>query len=295
MKGRTSKLSRGKNSIVWITMSFTVLAYGLFMIFPILCGIVVSFFNWNPFKSQFKFVGLENYQYILQKGDFWQSIINTLVYTVGTMVLTVGFSLLLAAILQNLKRGVGFYRGMYFLPVVSSSVATAMLWKFMYNYHDGFFNGILVSLGLERVPWLTDARIAMVAIIIMSAWKDIGYAMVLILAGMNDIDRSIYESAEIDGCGKVRQFFRITLPLLRNTMTIVIITRIIDYMQVYTPVKFITSGGPGKATQTMAFYVYEEAFTYYNFGSASAVSMVLFAIIFIISMVQMRVTQGKEN
>lgn len=276
-------------------MTYTILAYGVFVIFPILCGVAVSFFNWNPFKGKFKFVGLGNYQYVLQKEEFWQAVLNTLVYTLGTMVLTVGFSLLLAAVLQNLKKGVGIYRGIYFLPVVSSGVATAMLWKFMYNYHDGLFNGMLVAVGLERVPWLTDARIAMAAIIIMSAWKDIGYAMVLILAGMNDIDRSLYESASIDGCGRAKQFFYITFPLLRNIMTVVVITRIIDYMQVYTPVKFITSGGPGKATQTMAFYVYEEAFTYFNFGSAAAVSMVLFVIIFVISMIQMRITQGKEQ
>lgn len=284
-----------KKAIVGIAMTAAVVFYGVFMVFPVLYGFCMSFFNWNPFKNVFHFTGIDNYIDILKKAEFWEAIKNTLVYTIGTMVLTVGISLFLAAMLQSTKKSVSFYRGMYFLPVVSSGVATAMLWKFLYNYNDGFFNAILMNLGLDRVPWLMNSKMAMISVIIMSAWKDIGYALVLIMAGINDIDPSVFDSAAIDGCNKAQQFFRITLPLIRNSMTILIITRIIDYMQVYTPIKFITEGGPGTSTQTIAFYIYEEAFTYHNFGSASAISFILFIIIFAISMVQMHISGKNEQ
>ena len=270
------------------TMGFVIVVYGLFIFFPILYGLWTSFYNWNPFQSQFDFVGLGNYSYVTQSPEFWTALGNTFLFTIGCMVMTIGFSLLLAAMMQAVKRGIGFYRGAYFLPVISSMVATSMLWKFMFSYDDGLFNALLMQMGFTKIPWLQDVRVAMPALMVVQAWKDIGYALVLILSGINNIDSSIYESADIDGASKPRQFFFITIPLIRNTMTILIITKLIDYMQVYTPVKFITEGGPGKSTWTMSFYIFEQAFTYYNFGFASAVSFLLFIIIFFLSLIQIR-------
>lgn len=278
----------GRRLMIGGTMGFVLVTYGLFIFFPIVYGLWTSFYNWNPFRSQFEFVGLGNYTYVIQSPDFWLSLRNTVLFTIGALIITVVFSLLLAAMMQGVKKGMGFYRGAYFLPVISSTVATSMLWKFMFRYDDGLFNALLMQMGLSKVPWLQDANVALPVLMFVQAWKDIGYALVLILAGINNIDPSIYESAEIDGASKLRQFFSITLPLIRNTMTILIITKLIDYMQVYTPVKFITGGGPGTSTWTMSFYIFEQAFTYYNFGFASAVSFLLFAIIFVLSLIQMR-------
>ncbi len=278
----------GKKLMIGGTMGFVIIVYGTFVFFPILYGLWTSFYNWNPFQSQFDYVGLENYSYVIKSPEFWTALKNTILFTLGSLLLTVGFSLIIAGVMQAIKKGKGVYRGLYFLPVISSMVATAMLWKFMFSYDDGLFNSILMQMGVGKVPWLQDAKIALPALIIVETWKDIGYALVLVLAGINNIDPSIYESAKIDGASTARQFFSITLPLIRNTMTILIITKLIDYMQVYTPVKFITEGGPGKSTWTMSFYIFEEAFTYYNFGLASAVSFLLFAIIFVFSLIQMR-------
>lgn len=285
---KSSVRQPGRKLMVGGTMGFVIVTYGLFIFFPILYGLWTSFYNWNPFQSKFDFVGLGNYTYVIQSPDFWRSLINTVLFTLGSLIMTVGFSLLLAAMMQGVKKGMGFYRGAYFLPVISSMVATSMLWKFMFSYDDGLFNSLLMQMGFTKVPWLQDANIALPVLMVVQAWKDIGYALVLILAGINNIDPSIYESAEIDGASKPRQFFSITMPLIRNTMTILIITKLIDYMQVYTPVKFITEGGPGTSTWTMSFYIFEQAFTYYNFGFASAVSFLLFIIIFLLSLVQMR-------
>lgn len=278
----------GRRLMIGGTMGFVIVVYSLFVFFPILYGLWTSFYNWNPFQSKFDFVGLGNYTYVIESPEFWTALVNTLLFTLGSMVLTVGFALLLAAMMQGVKKGMGFYRGAYFLPVISSVVATSMLWKFMLSYDNGLFNSFLMQMGFSKIPWLQDSHIALPILMVVEAWKDIGYALVLILAGINSIDPSIYESADIDGASKPRQFFSITMPLIRNTMTILIITKLIDYMQIYTPVKFITEGGPGKSTWTLAFYIFEQAFTYYNFGMASAVSFLLFAIIFVLSLVQMR-------
>lgn len=283
----------GKGLMIGGTITFVLVVYGVFVFFPILYGLWTSFYNWNPFQSKFDFVGLGNYAYVISSPDFWTAFINTIVFTLGSMILTVGLSLTLAAIMHGVKKGMGFYRGAYFLPVISSVVATSMLWKFMFSFDDGLLNAMLMNMGLQKVPWLQDKNIAMAALIMVEAWKDIGYALVLILAGINNINPSIYESAAIDGASKPRQFFSITMPLIRNTMTILMITKLIDYMQIYTPVKFITEGGPGRSTWTMAFYIFEEAFTYYNFGYASAVSFLLFIIIFAMSLIQMRFDKGK--
>lgn len=285
------KQSGRKTIIIW-TMSLVVIMYSVFVFFPILYGLSTSFFNWNPFQSMFKFVGFDNYTYALKNPLFWKALGNTIYFTMGSLILTVGFGLLLAALIHSVKRGTSFYRGIYFLPVISSMVAVSMLWKFMYNYDNGFFNSVLMGMGLSKVPWLQNSAIALPAIMVVQAWKDIGYALVLILAGINSIDPSIFESAEIDGAGKFRRFISITIPLIKNSITILVITKLIDYMQVYTPIKFITEGGPGTDTTTMSFHIFEEAFTYYNFGSASAISFILFAIIFILSMIQLKFSKN---
>lgn len=274
------------------TMGVTVVSYSIFVYIPMFYGLIVSFFNWNPFQSVFDFVGWGNYAYVLKNPDFWNAIKNTCLFTIGSLILTIGTALVLAAVMQMIRRGAGFYRAVYFLPVISAMVASCMLWKFLFGYNDGFFNAALMQMGFVKVPWLQNPHIAMLCVIVVQAWKDVGYALILILAGINNIDPGICESAEIDGCSKLKQFILITMPLIKNTMTILIITKLIDYMQVYTPIKFITEGGPGKATETIAFYIFEEAFSLYNFGSASAVSFILFAIIFAFSLIQLKVNSG---
>lgn len=293
MKLKSKFQNNGQKGLIIWTMSLMIIFYGLFVFFPIGYGFWTSFYNWNPFQNIFEFVGFGNYSYVLKNAEFWNALATTIWFTAGSLILTVFFGLLLAALIHSVKKGTSFYRGTYFLPVISSAVATSMLWKFMFNYDSGLFNTILMNLGFGKVPWLQNSTLALISLMFAEAWKDVGYALVLILAGINNIDPSIYESAAIDGCNKVKQFFHITLPLIKNTMTILIITKLIDYMQIYTPIKFITGGGPGTSTQTMAFYIFEQGFTFYNFGSASAISFLLFAIIFVFSMIQMRTSRSK--
>lgn len=285
----------GRTGLIFWTMLVVVLVYGVFVYFPIGYGLFTSFFNWNPFRNIFDFVGFGNYTTVLSQPGFWHACLVTLLFTLGSLVLTVGFALLLAGLMQPLKRGIGVYRGIYFMPVIASSVATGMLWNFIFSYNSGLVNSILMELGLTKVPWLQNSALALIVLIFVEAWKDVGYALVLVLAGINNIDARVYESAAIDGCGKVRQFFSITLPLIRNTMTILVITKIIDFMQIYTPIKFITEGGPGTSTQTISFYIFEQAFTFYNFGSASAISFILFLIIFALSLFQFRMGRKGEE
>lgn len=290
---RTGK--SGRTGLIFWSMGLLVMMYGLFVYVPMVIGFVSSFFLWNPFQKIFEFTGFQNYLHILKNEDFWHSLGNTVYFTAGALILTVGFGLLISAMIHSLKRGSGFYRGMFFLPVVTSMVAAALLWKFLYNTDNGMFNAVLMKLGLSKIPWLQDSTIALPAIMVVQSWKDIGYAVVLILAGINTIDPTIYESAEIDGCSKTKQFLYITMPLIRNSLTVLLITKLIDYMQVYTPIYFMTQGGPGKATQSITFYIYQEAFTYYNYGSASAISFILFAVIFVFSLLQLRISSKEKE
>ncbi|MFZ2539727.1 MAG: sugar ABC transporter permease, partial [Oscillospiraceae bacterium] len=175
----------GRRALIGWTMGFVVFMYSVFIIFPTIYGFVASFFNWNPFQNIFDFVGFQNYTYVLKSPDFWEALWNTVYFTFGSLLLTVVIGLLLAAMIHAVSRGKGFYRGAYFLPVISSMVAACMLWKFLYGYDDGLFNSILMSLGLGKVPWLQNPNIALPAIMVVQAWKDIGYALVLLLAGIN--------------------------------------------------------------------------------------------------------------
>lgn len=285
----------GQKGLIVLTMTLVVIVYGVFVYFPIGYGLFTSFYTWNPFRDIFNFVGFSNYTYILSKPEFWQAGKVTMLFTAGSLIFTVGISLFIAALIQAVKKGVSVYRGIYFLPVIASIVGTSMLWRFIFNYDNGFINSILMQMGLSKVPWLQDPNLSLGVLIFVEVWKDLGYALVLILAGMNNIDTSVYESASIDGCSKPRQFFAITLPLIRNTLTILIITKLIDFMQVYTPVKFLTEGGPGTATQTVSFFIFEQAFTFYNFGAASAVSFLLFTVIFTFSLIQLRLGRNRED
>ena len=254
----------------------------------------MSFYLWKPFHGIKEFIGIENYLYQFQNPLFWKSLFNTLYFTAGALILTVVLGSLISGLIHFQTRGEGFYRAIYFLPVVTSMVAAALVWKFMYHSESGLFNSILMKMGFARVSFLQDVKLVMPSLIIVQAWKDLGYAIVLLLAGMNEVDKSLYESSYIDGANKMKQFIFITMPLTKRTMTILIITKIIDYMQVFTPVFFMTQGGPGTETHTITFNIYKDAFEYRNFGSASSVSFLLFAIIFVFSMMQLTINKTED-
>ena len=291
--GRRDRLSQSQRVMVGLTIAVLLVYYGLFFIFPILYAFVGSFFNWMPMKGRFDYIGLENYAKIFGNPTLWLSLKNTLVFTVVVMLLRTFLGLALAALINELTRGKALLRTVYFIPVVTSTVAVSMVWSWLYEPSNGPINYLLSLIGMPRQMFLQDSGMALGCVMVMTVWKELGYAMVVYMAGISGIPKSLYESASIDGSTRWQSFRYITLPMLRSTTLFILVTSFISYCQVFTQIDLMTSGGPNKATYTMVYMLYQEAFKSYRFGRASAIAFVLFVIIFVCSMAQIRMNRAK--
>ena len=274
-----------------LCLSPSVLVTCVFVVFPILFSLYLSFHEWSILQPQKPFVGLANYQRLLNSAEFWQALRNTVIYTVGVVPIGAAISLGLALLLNRRLRGRAFYRTAYFMPVVTSTVAIAVVWTWIYNPQYGLMNYLLRLVGLSPSNWLADPRWALPAIIIMSIWKNAGYHMVIFLAGLQEIPEVYYEAASIDGAGALGHFRHITWPMLRPTTGFVLITSTIFSFQAFGPVYVMTGGGPMRSTTVVVYYLYQRAFEFLEMGYASAIAWVLFLIIFVLTIVQFRYTR----
>ena len=248
-----------------------VLFFAVFLIIPIGIAFAGSFHEWNPLSGTYRFLGLENYKEVIVSPLFWKSFLNTAIFSVVVIIFRVGLGLAIAyAIYSALVKYKSFFRSVFYMPVVTPMVAVAFVWKFMYNPQIGTINQIF---GLD-VNWLMNPNTALAAVIIMTIWKDFGYAVVMFMAGLYSLPADALEAAKVDGAN-VRY---ITLPLLKPMTLFVTITSIISYIQAYVQILIMTEGGPGTATYLSSYIIYDEAFVKYNFGYASALSFVLFVI-----------------
>jgi multiple sugar transport system permease protein len=288
---RESRLSASQKTMVGLTIGSLILFYGVFFVFPILYAFVGSFFNWMPMKGRFDYIGLENYQKIFASATMWLSLKNTLVFTVIVTLLRTVFGLILAALIQELSRGKTLYRTLFFIPVITSTVAVSMVWKWLFEVSNGPINYVFSLVGIPQQGFLKDPNMALGCIMVMTIWKELGYAMVVYMAGITGIPRSLYESASIDGSTRWKSFRYITVPMLRSTTLLILVTSFITYCQTFTQIDLMTGGGPSKSTYTMVYLLYQEAFRNFRFGRASAIAFVLFAFIFIFSLLQIRFTQ----
>lgn len=262
----------------------------IFLLLPVLETFAISLLDWNMI-TQPKFVGFKNYVYMLTNDIFFRkAMINTVYYTAGSVIIITVTSLVIALMLNHVKKYSTFFRTMYFVPNVSSLVAVALIWGWMYNSDFGLINNILRVIGISDPPgWLTDIRWSMPAVILMSSWTQIGFFTVIFLAGLQNIPRHVYEAAEIDGGRKLRIFFNITLPLLRPTTFFVLIMVVINSFQVFEQSYVLTKGGPAFSTTTAVMYIYYKAFRDQEMGYASALSWGLFLCIFIVTLAQITV------
>lgn len=289
----TFKRSRKDGIAALFFLSPTIIIFSTFILFPVFFSFYLSFHEWNMFSNDATFIGLDNYKRMFESPEFWQVLKNTAIYTFGTVPLNMGFSLLIAMSLQKKLAGKKFVRTAFFAPVVISPVAAALIWRWLYDPNYGVINYLLALFGTETVNWLNEPSSAMVALIIMGVWKTFGINMVLFTAGLEAIPTSYYEAAEIDGAGKLSQFWHITVPLLGPTTLFILIMSMISSFQVFDIVYVLTSGGPLGSTKVLVFYVYEYAFKFFEMGYASAVSYVLFAILLIFTIIQVRVMKNK--
>ncbi|WP_241690465.1 carbohydrate ABC transporter permease [Enterococcus faecalis] len=277
-----------KNNALWISLFLlpSLMGFLVFIIYPVFYSLGVSFTDWDLINPM-KFVGIKNYQSLVNDSTFWNSLKNTFLFIIGYLPSVMIIGLLVALLLNSKLCLKPVFRGVYFLPVVTSWVAVSLVWKWLFNPKYGLINYFLTMIGLHGPNWLNDPKTAMLAIIITSVWKDIGFIMVLYLGGLQNISVSLYEAADIDGADKWHQFWKITLPMLKQTTFFVSMISLINSFQVFDQVNIMTAGGPGDATTVLVQNIYNSAFKYSEMGYAAAMSWILFLIILVVSVVQM--------
>lgn len=277
-----------RNIVVFMLVIFFVTFYVL----PIGMAFVGSFHQWNPLKGQFDFLGLDNWKRVFSSDLFWSSMGNTFLFAGIATVFRVVLGLVLAsALFSKLIKYKTLYNVLYYLPTITPLVAVTFVWKFIFDPQIGLLNQLLNS----DINWLFDGRYAMIAILILTIWKDFGYAVIIFLGAMYSLPKDCYEAAEVDGASSWQCFWGITLPLLKPTIIFIIITSLISYFQSYIPVMVLTQGGPGTQTYLASYLIFEEAFSKYNFGYASALSFVLFVFIAILTGLSFKVSGDTEN
>lgn len=274
-----------------IVVTVMVIYFTIFLVVPIGIAFAGSFHEWNPLSGTYNFLGLANYIEVFTSGLFGKSMLNTLIFSVVVIFFRVGLGLAIAyAIYSTLVTHKSFFRAVYYMPVVTPMVAVAFVWKFMYNPQIGTINQIF---GLD-VNWLMNPKTALLAVMIMTIWKDFGYAVVMYMAGLYSLPADALEAAKVDGASAWQTFRYITLPLLKPMTLFVVITSIISYIQAYVQILIMTEGGPGTATYLASYIIYDEAFVKYNFGYASALSFVLFVITAVFTWLSFRVSGTEE-
>ena len=274
-----------------ITVTGMILFFTVFLLVPIGIAFAGSFHEWNPLSGIYRFNGIENYVSVFTSALFGKSMLNTLIFSVVVIFFRVGLGLAIAiAIYSNLIKHKSFFRAIYYMPVVTPMVAVAFVWKFLYNPQIGAINQIL---GLD-INWLMNPKTALLAIMIMTIWKDFGYAVVMFMAGLYSLPSDAMEAARVDGASSWQTFKYLTLPLLKPMTLFVVITSIISYIKAYVQVLILTEGGPGTATYLSSYIIYNEAFVKYNFGYASAMSFVLFVITAVFTWLSFRVSGDSE-
>jgi len=292
---------RVSNSVIekWKDFAFSVPALvfmGAFLYFPLLYSIYISFTNWNMTRPVMKFVGANNYTRLLTNEEFYQSMKVTFLYTLMDVVFTLAIGLLLALLLNvSSSRLFGFMRGVIFMPYYISMVIAAMVFTWIYNGQYGLLNQVVSWFGMDPVEWLNNPSTALPALVAVSVWKGVGFAMILFIAGMRGIPAEYYEAASIDGASRLRQFRNITLPLLSPMTLFLVITSFISSMQVFQSIDVMTGGGPLKATNAIVYWIYTMAFVEFKTGRASALVMILFVIILLLTLVQMWVSRKKVH
>jgi len=287
------KYKKGDFLSALLFLSPTLVIFTAFILFPVFFSFYLSFHSWNMFSGDTTFVGLENYSRMIQDAEFWQVLGNTAVYTFGTIPINMALSLWVAYLLNKKLKGKKFLRTAFFAPVIISPVAAAVIWRWMYDPNFGLVNYLISFLGIGSINWLNEPTAAMFALIIMGVWKTFGINMILFSAGLQGIPDNYYEAAELDGAGKWAKFYHITIPMLAPTTFFIMIMSMISSFQVFDIVYVLTSGGPMGSTKVLVFYVYEYAFKFFEMGYASAISYFLFAVLFILTMLQVKYMKSK--
>jgi len=262
---------------------------------PVVATLCLAFMQWNSYSAP-EWVGLDNFRRLRASETFWIALRNTAFYAAGHIPLTLAASLGFAVLLNRRLKGIGLFRTALFFPYITSLVAVAVVWNMLFSPDTGPVNQFLHALGVQDTPgWTTSTTWAMPAVIITSVWRDLGYYMVLYLAGLQTIPAELYEAAEVDGAGPWARFWRITVPSLRPTTFFVLIMLTISSFKVFDLIQIMTEGGPGRSTLVLSQVIFREGITEGRFGYSSAIALVLFLIVLTVTVVQFRIQQRGER
>ncbi|MCG9545953.1 sugar ABC transporter permease [Vibrio sp. Isolate33] len=249
-----------------------------FWLVPFGYSIYISFTDWDYISPDYSFIGLENYQYMVEDYEFIQAMLNTFWFSVGVVIPTIILGLVFAMLLHKNFKGSQFYRAVIFSPWITPTVAVSIVWSWVFETKSGLANHLLESAGFSAIPWLENGNTALIAVIIVTVWQAIGWTMLFYISALNKIPESLYEASLIDGCSSLTRFLKITLPLISPTTFFLVVVNIITAMQAFDQFQILTQGGPGGETRTLLYLFYQQAFERYEMGPAAATSLVIFLI-----------------
>jgi len=285
--------SRINLPVLYFVLPFMVV-YVIFQIYPLFQAVIASMYKWDLLTSSMSFIGFKNYIHMFQDPTFWSSLMNTIKFVIFSTPLLIGVGLVFALLLNGTSSKQVLFRTAYFAPYVFSVSIVTLIWGFMFNPQKGLLGEFSRMIGAEPINWLTDPTFAMPAIIIATLWWTVGFNMVLLLAGLQDIDPALYESSSLEGATWFQNFLYITLPSLRRTLELVTILQIIMSFQIFGQVYILTKGGPGGTTRVLIQYIYETGFRDHQLGYASAMAFILFLVMAMVSFFQFRLSK-EEN
>ncbi len=290
----SKKANFKKQLVAYSFLAPNFIGFAVFTLVPIVFAVVLAFLRWDG-ANPMEWAGLSNFTELFDDDQFKAALKNTIVYTAGTVPFTLLASLFLAVILNQGIKARNFFRTVSFFPYIASLVAVAAVWNMIFNPSKGPVNMLLYALGFENVPgWAADKDWAMVTIILFSVWKYMGYYMIIYLAGLQGINPELYEAANLDGTNAWQRFRYVTVPQLSATTFFILVMLTIQCFKVYDIVYMVTQAGPGTATLVLVYDIYNKAFISWNLGSASAVAMVLFALVLAVTLIQFKAEQQKR-
>ncbi|MCF7946795.1 MAG: sugar ABC transporter permease [Spirochaetia bacterium] len=291
-------LERTKRIWAYIFLIVPVLFYAVIRFYPTFHAFFLSLTDWDIVSKDKNFIGLENYLNLFQDPIFWKTLANTAKYVVYGLPVSLLLGFILAYNIDRIHFGAELFKSVYFIPYITSMVAIAWVWRWLYQPAPiGIFNKILISFGLPQQQFLFSESQAIFSILATTIWADVGFQMIIFLAGIKGISQQYYEAAEIDGANNADKLFRITIPLLKPTIVFLVVTGTIRYLRIFTQVLNMTyqgEGGPLNSTKPLVLYIYNSAFRRFDMGYAAAMTVVLFLIILIITLIQLKVMRSEE-
>ncbi len=291
---RLYRITNSQAFVALLFLAIPVLLLAALKIYPVFYNLYLSFTRYELFEPP-RFVGMKNYNYVFSNSVTRQSIINTLLFTIEAVPIGTALALVIAKLLDQSIRGRVFLRTLYYLPVVSSVVVSAMIWRWIYSPQHGLLNYFLGIVGIPPQNWLNDPNLALISLVIVTIWGSIGSNMVIFLAGLQDIPRDVIEAARVDGANPLQNFLLITVPLMRPVILFVVVTFTIGIFRNFGLIFMLTQGGPFNRTNTMVWEVYQNVFGYLRLGRGAAISVVMLVIVLILTIISFRVLRERQG